>query len=208
MKAIRVARKLIAPLAAGVLSLLFLAPALAADPSVEFVALRIQGSHDRVTIEMPVQLLQFLADHSKDEKFDVGNIGGRDTRFAMVDLMKIVRSGKAKDHEVLFFTEKDEHGETGTFYVKTFTRKGHGGASKPTGLVFSVLKDGKEKVSLSVSMDTVESWAKDFGSGEKGQDADDFAPLVRSALASAKELGAGVLLHIESKDSELIFSLK
>jgi hypothetical protein len=208
MRIIRVSLKPILVLLAGVLSVALALPALAAEPAVEFVALRIQGSRDRVVIEMPAQLLQFLAEHSKEEKLDVGSIGGHSTSFTIADLMKVVQSGKAKDHEVLFFTEKDEHGETGTFYVKTFTRKGHGGPSKPSGLVFTVLKDGKEKVSLSVSMDTVESWAKDFGGEEKSKNADDFGPLVRSALASAREFGVGVLLHIESKDSELIFSLK
>jgi hypothetical protein len=202
------ARKLISILAAGVLSLLFLVPSLAGDPAVEFVALRIQDSQDKVVIEMPVEVLRFLADHSKEEKFDVGSIGGHDARFTMADLVKVVESGKAKDREVLFFSDKGEHGEVGNFYVKTFSRKGQGGSGKPSGMVFSVLKDGKEKVSISVSMDTVESWAKDFGGGEKGKDADDFGPLVRSALVSAKDLGAGVLLRIQSKDGELIFSLK
>jgi hypothetical protein len=200
--------KTVTALSAGVLSVFLALPALAAEPAVEFVALRIQDSHDRVVIEMPAQLLQFLAEHSKDEKFDVGTIGGRDARLTMADLMKVVQSGKAKDHEVLFFTEKDEHGETGTFYVKTFTRKGHGNLGKPSGLVFTVIKDGKEKVGISVSMDTVASWAKDYGSEEKRKGTDDFGPLVRSALASAQELGVGVLLRIESKDAELIFSLK
>ncbi len=208
MRNILTSPKTFTALLAGVLSFFLALPALAAEPAAEFVALRIQGSHDQVIIEMPAQLLQFLAEHSKDEKFDVGNIGGRDAKFTMADLVKVVQSGKARDHEVLFFTEKDEHGETGTFYVKTFTRRGHGSPGKPSGLVFTVLKDGKEKVSLSVSMDTVASWAKDFGSDETGKEADDFGPLVRSALASAKELGVGVLLRIESKDAELIFSLK
>jgi hypothetical protein len=208
MRNIQASPKPFTALLAGLLSVFIALPVLAANPSVEFVAIRIQGHRDRVLIEMPVQLLQFLAEHTKDEKFSVGTIGGRDTRVTMADLMKIVHSGKAKDHEVLFLTEKDEHGETGSFYVKTFTRKGHGNLGKPSGMVFTVLKDGKEKVSLSVSMDTVETWAKDFGSEDKGKDTDDFGPLVRSALASAKDLGSGVLLHIESKDSELVFSLK
>jgi hypothetical protein len=204
----RTLRRLIAPLAAGILAAFFLVPSLAASPSTDFVALRIEGDHDKVVIEMPVQLLQYLADHTKEEKFDVGHIGGRDTKVTMADLMKLIQSGKAKDHEVLLLSEKDEHGETSTIYIKTFARPRHGAAGKPTGLAFTVLKDGKEKVSLSVAMDTVESWAKDFGSGEKGKEGDDFGPLVRSALASAQELGTGVLLHIESKDAELIFSLK
>jgi len=38
--------------------------------------------------------------------------------------------------------------------------------------------------------------------------ADDFGPLVRSPLASAKEFGMGVLPHIETKDAEFVFSLK
>ena len=208
MRNILASHKTVTALLAGVFFVFLALPALAGEPSVEFVALRIQGSHDQVVIEMPAQLLQFLAENSKDEKFDVGSIGGRDAKFTMADLVKVVQSGKARDHEVLFFTEKDEHGETETFYVKTFTRKGHGSPGKPSGLVFTVLKDGKERVSLSVSMDTVASWAKDFGSDETGKEADDFGPLVRSALASAKELGVGVLLRIESKDAELIFSLK
>lgn len=194
--------------AALILALAFAIPSPAAGRTTEFVSLRIQGEKDKVLIEMPLQLLQFLSEHSKDEKFDVGSIGGHDTRFAMADLMKIVQSGKAKDHEVLFFTAKDEHGEKGDFYVKTFTRKGHGSAGKPSGLAFTVLKDGKEKVSFSVSMDTVESWAKDFGGGDREKGADDFGPLVRSALAAAKDFGTGVLLHIETKDAELVFSLK
>lgn len=208
MRSPRTLRRLIAPLAAGILAAFFVAPALAAQPGTDFVALRIESDHDKVVIEMPIQLLQYLADHTKEEKFDVGHIGGRDTKVTMADLMKLIQSGKAKDHEVLFLSEKDERGETATIYIKTFARARHGAAGKPTGLAFTVLKDGKEKVSLSVAMDTVESWAKDFGSGDKGKANDDFGPLVRSALASAQELGTGVLLHIESKDAELIFSLK
>jgi hypothetical protein len=208
MKSPMTLRRLIAPLAAGVLAVLFLVPASAARPSTDFVALRIESGHDKVTIEMPVQLLQYLADHSKEDKFDVGHIGGRDTKFTLADLMALVKSEKAKDHEVLFATQKDDDGETATIYVKTFARPRHGAAGKPSGLTFAVLKDGKEKVSLSVAMDTVESWAKDFGSGDKGKGEDDFGPLVRSALASAQEFGTGVLLHIESKDAELVFSLK
>ena len=197
-----------APIAALIFALVLAIPSSAADPAVQFVSLRIQGERDKVQIEMPLQLLQFLSEHSKDEKFNVGSIEGHDTRFAMADLMKIVQSGKAKDHEVLFFTAKDEHGEKGDFYVKTFTKKAHGGAGKASGMVFAVLKEGKEKVSFSVSMDTVESWAKDFGSDDKEKGADDFGPLVRSALAAAKDFGTGVLLHIETKDAELVFSLK
>ena len=195
-------------LAAMSLTLVLAVPSPATDRATEFVSLRIQGEKDKVVIEMPLQLLQFLADHSKEEKFDVGNLGGRETRFTMADLMKAVKSGKAKDREVLFFSATDEHGEKGDFFVKTFTRKGAGGTAKPSGMVFTVLKDGKEKVGLSVSLDTVESWAKDFGSGDKEKGTDDFGPLVRSALASAKDFGTGILLHIETKDAELVFSLK
>ena len=131
MRTIQASLKTVTALLAGVLFVFLALPALAAEPAIEFVSLRIQGSHDRVVIEMPDQLLQFLADHSKDEKFDVGSIGGQDAKFTMADLIKVVKSGKARDHEVLFFTEKDEHGETGTFYVKTFMRKGHGNLGKP-----------------------------------------------------------------------------
>lgn len=208
MRSPRTLRRLIVPLAAGILAAFVLVPAAAAQPSTDFVALRIESDHDKVTIEMPVQLLQYLADHTKEDKFDVGHIGGRDTKVTMADLMKLVQSGKAKDREVFFASEKGDEGETATIYVKTVARARHGAAGKPTGLTFAVLKDGKEKVSLSVAMDTVESWAKEFGSGEKGKGDDDFGPLVRSALASAQEFGTGVLLHIESKDAELVFSLK
>ena len=197
-----------ASLAALALALAFAIPSHAVDPAIQFVSLRIQGEKDKVQIEMPLQLLQFLSEHSKDEQFCVGSVEGHETRFAMADLMKIVQSGKAKAREVLFFTAKDEHGERGDFFVKTFTKKVHGGAGKASGMTFTVLKDGKEKVGISVSMDTVESWAKDFGSGDREKGADDFGPLVRSALASAKDFGTGVLLHIETKDAELIFSLK
>ena len=199
-------RKMVAPLIAAALWLTLAPMAFAAAPGAEIVALRIQGDKAKVLIEMPVELLQFIAKNSKKEHLDVGKIGGKDTQFPMADLMKIVESGKAKDHEVLFFTAKDEHGESGSFYVKTFTRKGYGGAGKPTGLMFTVVKDGKEKVSITVSMDTVDSWAKDFGGDDKG--SDDFGPFIRTALACAKELGAGPLLRIETEDSTLVFSLK
>lgn len=186
---------------------LWLAPTvLARGPETQFVQLRIQGPDDQALIEMPAQLLQFVADHSKGD-LDVGTIGGRKTAFPMGDLMKIVRENGARDHEVLFFSAPDERGRTQNLYVKTFTRKAARTTGKPTALVFTVKKDGKETVSLRISADTLDSWAKDFG-GADDQSPDDFGPFVRACLASAREMGPGPILRIQGRDGELVFALQ
>ena len=41
---------------------------LAAEAPVKFVQIRIAGPEDRVLIEMPVQLLQYLAEHSQAKR--------------------------------------------------------------------------------------------------------------------------------------------
>ena len=201
-------RPTVALFVAAALAVLLALAAFAAESPVQFVEIRIAGPEARVLIEMPVQLFQYLAEHSKGD-MDVGSVSGKSLKFPMADLVKVVQGDKARDHEILFFTGKDEKGQTQEFYVKTFIRKGAGGTSKPSSLVFTVKEGGKEKVSLKISVDTVESFAKNFGSEDKEKaDSEDFGPFVRACLASAKELGPGLVLRIQGKDGELLFSLE
>ncbi len=183
-----------------------LAPlSFAAAPSVDFVQLRIAGKEDDVSIEMPVQVLEYLKEHSKGS-CDVGSIRGRNVKFPTEELFKIIREKKAQDKEVLFFTGEDEHSGPLQFYVKTTTRKAPARATKPEKLGFAVKENGKEKLRLSISMDSVQSFATDFSGDAK--EGEDFGPFVRSCLASVKDLGAGPVLTISSRDGELAFFLE
>lgn len=196
------------PALLGLALVVLLSPvSFAADPPATFVALRIQSPSDRVLIELPLQLLQYLSAHTKGD-LDVGRVGSHDTKFPMADLMKIVQGDQASHREVLFFTARNDKQEPVSFFVRTFTRQVPPGAPKPSSLVFTVKKDGKETVGISVSMDTLASWAKDFGRGDKDKAEDDFAPFVRACLADAQTLGAGPVLRIVGKDGEVVFSLK
>lgn len=191
---------LAALLAASIAPLTF-----ASGPSVDFVQLRIVGQKDDVSIEMPVQVLEYLKAHSKGN-MDVGSIRGRNVNFPTEELFKIIHEKKAQDHETLFFTGEDEHSGPLKFYVKTTTRKASAKAARPEKLAFAVKENGKEKVRLSIAMDSVESFAKDFSGDAK--EGEDFGPFVRACLASVKGLGAGPVLTISSKDGELVFLLE
>jgi hypothetical protein len=181
---------------------------LAAGAPVRFVQIRIAGPGGRAVIDMPAQLLEYLAEHSKDD-VDVGLMRGEAVRFPMADLIKVVQGDKARDREILFFSGKDDKGQIQQFYVKTYSRKSAGESKKPTKLIFAVREGGDEKVSLKISIGSVESFAKDFGSGEKEKErAEDFGPFVRSCLASAKALGPGLVLRIQGDEGELLFSLE
>lgn len=182
--------------------------AASASSGVEFVQLRVEQGSDSVRIEMPTKALEYVIGHSKDD-IDVGKVNGREVRFPAEDLMKIVRGGSAKGKEVLFFTAKEAGEETARFFVKTEVRKAPGG-KKPTRLAFSISeKSGEDSVRLSISLDTLESFVRDYGKDEGGKaSSGDFGPLVRACLKEAKKLGPGPVLRIVGRDGEISFELE
>jgi hypothetical protein len=175
---------------------------------VDFVQLRLEQGSESVRIEMPTKALEYIIEHSKDN-IEVGKVNGKDIRFPAEALMKIVRGGSAKGKEVLFFTAQEAGKEATRFFVRTEVRKARS-EKKPTRMAFSVReKAGEDSMRLSISLDTLESFARDYGKDEGGKGAsDEFGPLVRACLREAKKLGPGPVLRIVGRDGEISFDLE
>jgi hypothetical protein len=197
---------LVVPLALTLVATLISLGAFAAS-GVEMVRIRVEDGSDSVRIEMPVTVLEYVLQHSKTN-LDLGHVNGREVAFPKEALLKTLKDKSAREKELLFFTVKESGKET-KLYVRTEVRKAATSSKKPVRMVFSIKdKSGKESIHIGIGIDTINSWAKDYGKDEKKEGGDDFGPFVRACLADAKALGCGPLLLIEAQDGSVSFELE
>ena len=197
---------LLVPLALILVATLISLGAFAAS-GVEMVRIHVEDGSDSVRIEMPVTVLEYVLQHSKTN-LDLGHVNGREVAFPKEALLKTLKDKSAREKDLLFFTVK-ENGKETKLYVRTEVRKAAPSSKKPVRVVFSIKdKSGKESIHIGIGIDTVDSWAQDYGKDEKKDKGDDFGPFVRACLAEAKKLGSGPLLLIEGQDGTVSFELE
>jgi hypothetical protein len=179
-----------------------------AASGVEMARIRIESPTESVKIEMPVTVLEYVLDHSKENSFEIGQVKGKEVKFPREALLKTLRDKSARDKDLLFFSVKEEGKETKLF-LRTEMRKESTSAKKPSRMVFTVReKGGKESVNIGLGLEMIESWASGYGKGDEKEKGDDFGPFVRACLAEAKKLGPGPILKIEGQDGTISFELE